>query len=412
MKKLIGVGAVLSILMLAACGSGGGSDEVDGVKSDFGVDLEKKVLTVGAIDDPTGPAAIYGLPYQLGKRILVEQINAGEVDILPDGWTVELVERENSYNAQQAVQAFNDIVGDVLYFATSFGAPPTIPLIPLAEQHKVVLFPGTISSVLAANEFFPTIGTPYKLESERAVDWIADSSEGKEVRLGILYQLDDYGEDSLAGVRAAAERNGIEIVSEQGIEGSGAAADTSAAVLALKRANATHVHFSVGGVMPQTLVNAQQLDFKPVAWSGDTASWNDAFLNPDLVPQNLLENLHVVTGLTTWGESSEGMDMLQEGFDKYAPAGADPHWMTLMSYSQGLLGFEAFARALESGDVTRAGYLKAVQSIDDFDAYGLMAEEVDLTTVPYLTQTASRVLRPGKDNTSWTVVADLAAPRE
>lgn len=370
------------------------------------------MLTVGAIDDPTGPAAIYGLPYQLGKRILVEQINAGEVDILPDGWTVELIERENSYNAQQSVQAFNDIVGDVLYFATSFGAPPTIPLIPLAEQHEVVLHPGTISSVLAANPYFPTIGTPYHLESERAVDWIADSSEGKEVRLGILYQLDDYGEDSLAGVREAAKRNGIEIVVEQGIESTGAAADTSAAVLALKRENATHVHFSVGGVLPQTLVNAQQLDYKPVAWSGDTASWNDAFLNPDLVPQNLLENHHVVTGLKTWGEPSEGMDMLQEGFDKYAPKDANPHWMTLMSYSQGLLGFEAFARALEAGDVTRAGYLEALQSIDDFDGYGIMADNVDMTTVPYVTQTTSRVLSPGADVTSWDVVAELAAPRD
>ncbi len=35
-----------------------------------GVDVEKKIIRIGALNDESGPAAAIGKPYALGKRIL------------------------------------------------------------------------------------------------------------------------------------------------------------------------------------------------------------------------------------------------------------------------------------------------------------------------------------------------------
>ena len=57
-----------------------------------GVDMEKKVIRIGMLNDESGPAAIIGKPFAVGKRILAQQVNEGGSGLLPDGWTIELVE--------------------------------------------------------------------------------------------------------------------------------------------------------------------------------------------------------------------------------------------------------------------------------------------------------------------------------
>ena len=72
------------------------------IKTDKGVDLTKKVIKVGALNAESGPAAPLGKPFALGKRIMAAQVNAG--GLLPEGWTVEMVERDHGYNPQKSVQ--------------------------------------------------------------------------------------------------------------------------------------------------------------------------------------------------------------------------------------------------------------------------------------------------------------------
>ena len=45
-----------------------------------GVDMEKKVIRIGMLNDETGPAAIIGKPFAIGKRILAKQVNEGSVN--------------------------------------------------------------------------------------------------------------------------------------------------------------------------------------------------------------------------------------------------------------------------------------------------------------------------------------------
>ena len=89
------------------------------LKAGKGVDVERKILYIGALNDESGPAAAIGKPYALGKRLLVDQINSGPTGLLPDGWRIELLEKDHKYNPQKAVQAYKEIKDKILFVACS-----------------------------------------------------------------------------------------------------------------------------------------------------------------------------------------------------------------------------------------------------------------------------------------------------
>jgi ABC-type branched-subunit amino acid transport system substrate-binding protein len=415
-RRLRAVAAVsATAMLLVACGNGdddGAADDdgedvaLDEVEADVGVDLDEQVLTIATLDDLSGPAAAVGTPYALGKDILVEQVNAGELDILPEGWTVELIQRDIAYNPQEAVQAFNEVEDEVLTIVTVMGTPTTLPLVPLTEQSGMTIFPASLSSELAVNEFTPPIGAPYMVESHHAVEHALE--EDPDAQFGIVYQLDDYGEDGLTGMRDATEHHDADLVAEEGV--APGETDVTAAISSLQSAGATHVMLSV---LPSTtgpvLGTAAQLGFEPV-WYGNTAAWIDAFFDPDTLPPPVYQNFRWVTGLPLWGEDLEGMEGFIEAYENYGQDEYNRDFYILASYAQGKLALEAFSRALEQGDVTREGYHEALRTIEDYDADGLFPQSIDLDTFPYETVTDTRVLAPGEALDEWEVLSDFTTP--
>lgn len=401
---------VLLALVLAACGGGGDEAAPGELRADFGVDVRNKVLRIGALNDVSGPAAVIGRPFALGKRILVEQINAGRSDLLPEGWKVELIERDHGFNPQQSVQLYNEIKDGVLFIATSFGTPTTLPLQPLLAQDNLVAFPASLSSVMAENELTPPIGAPYTVEAMRAMEFAIDEAGGAGgVRAGIVYQEDDYGADGLKGWREAAEFHGVEIVSEQRV--SPTQTDFTATVTALEEAGANYVLLTtLPSATGAILGTAAQLGYRPT-WIGNTPSWVDVLGNPTVLPLSVRENYYWASSLPLWRESLPGIDAFHEAYAEFGAAEHLPDFYILASYIQGLVELEAFRRALEGGDVTREGYKQALRSISDFDAGGLLVEPVDLTKFPYITGTQVRILSPGDDILEWTVVSGYATPR-
>ncbi|TVP65001.1 MAG: hypothetical protein EA340_13085 [Nitriliruptor sp.] len=428
----IGASVLALSLLLAACN--GETDEVDPVDTvdeddpvdeddavdeddvdaapeellaDFGVDVENQILTIGALDDTSGPASTIGVPFALGKRVAVEQVNAGDLDLLPEGWTIELLERDHGYNPQQSVAEFNALKDDVLYFATTFGTPNTLPLVGLATPEEITLYPASLSSELAVNEYTPPIGAPYKVEAEHAVAHAIEEA-GDDLAFGVIYQLDDYGGDGLAGAEDAADFHGIELVGAEGV--APGESDVTAPVQALQNAGATHILLAV---LPSTtgpvLGTAAQLGYGPVFY-GLTASWIDAFFNPEVLPPPVYANFRWATGLPLWGEDLPGMEAFLEAYEQFGADTYPPDFYILASYIQGLLSFEAFARAVENGDVTRSGYYEALRTIDDFDAFGLFPQPIDVSSFPYVALTDTRILAPGESLEDWTTLSDWATP--
>ena len=407
-RVMRGIAAMsVAALALAACGDAVDDTDDGDIATDVGVDLDEQVLTIGALNDESGPAAQIGEPFAIGKQMLVEQVNAGDIDILPEGWTVELVERDHGYNPQESVQAFQEIADDVLYFATSFGTPPTMPLVDDASERGITLFPASLESGLAENEYTPPIGSPYKVEAHQAVDWAVEDA-GDDLAMAVIYQGDDYGQDGLEGAREAAEHHGIELVAE--VEVAPGEPEVTGPITQVMEAGATHVLLTtLPSATGPILGTAAGQEFFPV-WLGNTPAWIDAFFQEDVLPSATYQNFRWVTGLTLWGDDVSGMEDFLAAYEDYGSDLHPPDFYLIASYAQGLLGLEAFARALDAGDATRDGYHEALRTIEGYDAGGLFPENIDLDEVPYATTTDTRVLAPGEDLESWEELRGFSTP--
>ncbi len=411
-------------LILAGCAGGEKTDEshkdnnapgdTTGVKAkpktlqaDYGVHVEDKIVFMGALNDETGPAASIGKPYANGKRLLAAWINSGKSELLPKGWKLELVERDHAYNPQKSVQAYKEIKDKVLFFGTSFGTPNTLPLMKKLKDDDVVLFPASLSSEMAANEYTPPSGPSYKVEAMRAMDWAVAENPGKTIKAGIIYQQDDYGKDGLAGWKEAAAAAGVTIASEQTI--APGQKDFTAVISGLKKAGVSHVLLTtLPSATGPILGTAAQLKYMPV-WLGNTPSWIDAFFNPEVIPAAVFSNFYWVSGFPYWGEKVPGMDKFVAAWDDHGKELGSADFYTLFSFVQGMLAIEAFRIALDRNDATRSGYRQALSKVNHFDAGGML-EPLDYSEVPFRTGIRTRVLKPDMANKSWTVAADYSAP--
>ena len=371
-----------------------------------GVDAAGKVVRLGALNDESGPAKQIGVAFANGKRLLVRAVESGQLAALPDGWKIALVEKDHGYNPQQSVQLYKDLKDEVLFLTTSFGTPPTLPLLEDLKRDDMIAFPASLSSQMAANEHTPPLGPSYMVEAMRAMDWAVESAGGADkVKAAIVYQKDDYGDDGLNGWRQAAAHHGVKIVTEQTIKPTDQ--DFTAVVKALKDAGATHVLLTVlPSATPGILGTAAKMKYAPT-WIGNTPAWVDVFFAK--LPPPLVANFVWVTGLSYWGEDVPGMKDFLAVWEAHGKGMGDPDFYILASYVHGLVQLEALKRAIESGDVTRAGFRKALRSISGWDAGGL-GQPVDLTKTPYVTSTRTRILKPVMDQKTWEQVADFAEP--
>jgi hypothetical protein len=99
-----------------------------------------------------------------------------------------------------------------------------------------------------------------------------------------------------------------------------------------------------------------------------------------------------------------------EAYRTHGESQSTPDYYLLASYAQGVLAVEIVRRAIEAGDVTRAGLLAQLQTIDGFDGHGL-TQPIDLSKFPpYVTSTRTRVMKPDFAKKSWSTVGEFASP--
>ncbi len=398
-------GLLLAGVLLAACSAP--DEETEAL---VGVEPEDRVLYVGVLSDESGPAASLGRPYAVGFRVLVHQINRGDSELLPEGWRIRLVERDVGYDAERAVTDFEQIQDRVLFFGSIFGTPPLSAVAPLLEERGIVGFPTSGNSQLLGNQYTPVTWPTYDHESMRLVDWMV-AEGGQDAAIAVVYQDDDYGLDSLTGMRQAAEHHGIEIATEQAYRPG--QRDFTELVQGLEDAGAGYVLMATlpSATLP-ILQTAAESGYNPV-WAGNFPSWTDDFFRLPEGTRALFNDYHLATPFPYWGEDTAFMNQFMEAFEAYTRdrVAVPPNTYTLLAYIQSVVALEAFARALSAGDLTRPGYLRALQGIDDFDVYGALDDPLNYSSVPYDTGARTRILRPRMDNGDWAEVSPTAQPQ-
>jgi ABC-type branched-subunit amino acid transport system substrate-binding protein len=356
----------------AGNGSGGGAAE-GSIKTGPGVDAAKKVIRVGDLNALSGPAAALGKPVAAGHKAYFDALNArGGID----GWRVELAVEDTGYQPQQHVQAYNALKGDIAIL-NSFGSPTTKAIQPQFNQEKLVTVPASFDSVWGTDPTVAPVGTPYSIDIANALDYVTEGG-AKKLKIGIIYQNDEYGADGLRGFEAARSALGFQDAGRQSYKPGDS--DFTAQVQKLKAAGADAVVVTALPSATGPIVGtAATLGFGP-QWILQGPSFVEQLITADgtagAKPTPVAAALKgaIVTSFSApWGdEDAPGMEQLIADQKRYAPD-QPPSIYFALAYAQGRVVEQILQKAIRSGDLSRAGILAAKQHLGEVDLGGIAA---------------------------------------
>ena len=381
MRRSIAVPAVTVALLAAgvsACGTGDSSSTTSSaggkaakVQSGPGVDVATKTISIGDINALSGPAAPLGNAVAAGHRAFFQALNAhGGID----GWKVKLIVKDSGYKPQEHVQLYNELQPSVAIL-NSFGSPTTKAIQPQVDQQKIVTFPASFDSLWGADSVMAPVGAPYSVDIANVLDYYTRSG-AKKPKIGIVYQNDEYGADGLRGFKAAESALGFTDAGEQSFN----AGDTSftAQVQKLKAAGAEAVVVvALPSATGPIVGTAATLGFKP-QWILQGPSFLEQLItkdgNVDSPPTPVagaLKGALVTSFAAPWGdEETPGMKELVADHDAYS-AKLPPSIYFTLAYAQSQVQAAILRKAIQSGNLTRAGILAAKQNLGTVDLRGI-----------------------------------------
>src|SRR5438445_5752916 len=170
-----GIVALMALIALSGCAqqNNGGSS---GLKAGPGVDVNANTITLGILSPETGPVAQpVGIPLENGVETYIEYVN-GNGGI--DGFQIKLISKDSKYDPQQQVVQYNAIHNDVAMIADSLGTATTFAIKDLSTQDQMLVTAATLSSALAREKYLILAGTPYRLQTENAFDYVDNNAGG------------------------------------------------------------------------------------------------------------------------------------------------------------------------------------------------------------------------------------------
>ena len=359
---------VVCVMVLTGCASSSPSSNGSGntLKAGPGVDMTNKTITLGIISPYSGQvAAPIGDPLALGVKVFFDHVNDnGGIN----GFKVKFLEEDSQYNAQVAVQKYNQIHNQILMIADSLGTPPTEAINPLATADHMLVSAATLASSLARQKYIILVGTPYRLQVENAFDYVVNTLKIKNPATGIIYQNDEYGQDGLVGYNEAKTAYQLNDVAQASYAPTDK--DFTSQVSLMKAKGAKYVFLSALPLVTATIVGtAAKLGYFPQFILQSPAWANGLLAVPQLKP--LLTKLWVVGQGATWGDTSKpGMAQLLQDVQKYAPT-QQPDGYFEFGYAESYITYAILKKAMANNDITRDGLFNAFNSLGSVDLGGL-----------------------------------------
>lgn len=168
-------------------------------------------IKIGWIGPITGPQAKYGA-YQAALLALEEVNAAGGVN----GRPVEVIFEDGMGDGKTAANAAHKLIfqDHVRYILGGHCTPETMPIAPIAERAKVILFASITSNpyLSSAGEYIFRL-TPISLDSaERLAPYV--TKELKTRRVAVMYEESDYPRPVAERFAALLKMDGVEVPEE------------------------------------------------------------------------------------------------------------------------------------------------------------------------------------------------------
>ncbi|WP_340537950.1 ABC transporter substrate-binding protein [Nocardioides sp. GXZ039] len=349
------VGLSLCSLLLAGCAGVSTSSGKGGVKVDAGVTDDE--IKIGLLNGYTGPVAAGAIAGAAGFDARLAKANAegGVCDR-----DLVSVRADTKYDPAVAVQAYRANVDDIAMIGQLLGATTIFGLSKQIARDDIATLAATSAASVIPLEDVYLFTTPFPMYVINGLTWAQQEfGESGNLKVGVIYQDDDFGEEGLRAAKYAAEHtDGIDIAAEASYDPT--TEDFTAQVLAMKKAGVDMVW--VHGIASKTgpiLSQASQLNFDPQWMTVD--SGYDTTLAPQL--GNLLDRLHVVTSSVPYSEDVPAMDEVTKYVEEVAP-GTKPDQLVVTGWIDASVAVAALERACEKKDLTQKGIVDAMEGLE------------------------------------------------
>lgn len=391
-------------LVLAACSPGGdeGTDTTEGatdtteastdtteamtdttegemmdIATDNGVDIEAGVIRVGLLSDLTGPFSSLVQIIVSGHEVYWDNVNAnGGIN----GLEVELVVEDTAYVVDNHIQKYEQLKDDVVAFGHSTGSPHTVAINADLQADGILAIPLTWYSGWSDTNINSNLlhhGVPYCLEAMNVIGWLSDQMGDGIQTIAIASMAGDYGLDSYAGAKIAAEELGLDIV----YEGEGAINVADEATLTevangIVGSGADLVWVTTTPTAFSSIFGQALAQGFTATWSGAGPSYNPAFIAPDsAIKDAIASQTYWSAYYGVWAQDTPGLNEAKALVDE-AGVLASPVSAIFEGFVEARILHQALEAAYAAGDLTQAGVLAAAKSLESVDMNGLGPDEV------------------------------------
>lgn len=346
------------------------------IATDVGVDLDAGTIQVGLLSDLTGPFSSLVQLIVAGQEIYWDNVNAnGGVN----GLQVELQTEDTGYVVDNQVQKYAELKDKVVAIGHSTGSPHTMAINDQLQADGILAIPLTWYSGWSDDAINANLlhhGVPYCLEAMNVIGYLVDQMGDSASTIAIASMAGDYGLDSYAGAKTAAETLGLDIV----YEGEGAidvADESSLTDVAGKiaAAGADLVWVTTTPTAWSSIFGQALAQGNTSVWSGAGPSYNPAFIAPDSpIKDAIAAQTYWSAYYGLWGMDTPG---IQDATQLLMDSGRvdTPVSAYFEGFVEAKIMHAALEKAYENGDLTQAGVLAAAKSLESVDMNGLGPNE-------------------------------------
>lgn len=348
---------------------------------------DRGCILLGSVTDQTSVFAAASPGLLAGHQMFWARVNAsGGIGGLFDVEIVDSAIVNGAYDPATHVEVYQQIREDVLALAESLGTSQSLAALPDMIDDNMVAAPATWWSGWNYAESDANLileaGASYCVEAMNSVDFALGNFPGGAATVGVVYLPNDYGLDYLAGVKIAAEKNGLEVLFEQQTLPVALDPGQTEAVNAVVSNSADVTFLVTGPSETATIVGTAAAGGHAKPFIGAGPSWNGALLQS---PAAAAFEAGIYFNSAPWGswatdtEGHAAMRTMAEAVGAPASNFVSAGWVEQYPLKAVL---EA---AVASGDLTRAGVVAAARSLGEVDFEGMVETVASYGSNPIVT---------------------------
>lgn len=353
--------AVAGIGLLSACGEA--AKPTPGVSGD--------TITIGVIAPLSDAVAVIGTPITAGMETYFAAVNA-KGGIGGRYMVKVLVEDQTYANPSTSAQKYQKIKDQVALFGLVLGTDHINTLLPLLAEDSVLVGPATFDSEWVREPFLIPWGSTYQLWAYNALAYYRETA-GADKRICAMALATGYGDAGLGGVTMAAEKLGFEVAATVRFKQDDQ--DFVAPITQLRNARCDAVLLvSLPANTGRVLGTAAQARFAP-QWITLSPGWHPAMLESPL-RDYMRARLWVSFDGAEWGDTTAPrMAAAMADLQTYRPQQKPDLYFTA-GYTMAIATEAVLAKAVELGDLSRGGIVRASEALGAVSFGGLIGDYV------------------------------------